>query len=64
MTDLLRSVIEFQRRFGDEAVCAKYLAAIRWPNGFACPGCGNAKAWRMETEPWTYECATCGRQAS
>ena len=43
MTDLLRSVIEFQRRFGDEAVCAKYLAATRWPNGFACPSCGNAK---------------------
>jgi predicted RNA-binding Zn-ribbon protein involved in translation (DUF1610 family) len=64
MTDFPRSLIEFQRRFGDEAACAEYLAATRWPNGFACPGCGNGKAWRLETKPWTYECASCGRQTS
>jgi hypothetical protein len=46
MTDFSRSMIEFQRRVGDEAVCAEYLAATRRPNGFACTGCGNGKAWR------------------
>ena len=64
MTDFPRSLIEFQRRFGDEAACAEYLVASRWPNGFACPACGTVKAWRLETKPWTYECASCGRQTS
>jgi hypothetical protein len=26
--------------FPDDAACAKYLEAIRWPDGFACPKCG------------------------
>src|SRR5438477_5298709 len=64
MTDFPRSLIEFQQRFGDEAACAQYLAAARWPDGFVCPGCGGGKAWRLETKPWTYECAGCGRQTS
>jgi predicted RNA-binding Zn-ribbon protein involved in translation (DUF1610 family) len=64
MTDFPRSLIEFQRRFGDEAACAQYLAAARWPDGFVCPGCGGGKAWRLQTKAWTYECASCGRQTS
>ncbi|MGF1641747.1 MAG: IS1595 family transposase, partial [Rhodospirillales bacterium] len=34
MTDFPRSLPEFQRRFPDEAACADYLAATRWPDGF------------------------------
>src|SRR5436305_13787848 len=64
MTDFPRSLIEFQQRWGDEAACARYLAAARWPSGFVCPGCGGGKAWRLETKAWTYECASCGRQTS
>ena len=64
MTDFPRSLIEFQQRFGDEAACAHYLAAARWPDGFVCPGCGGRKAWRLETKAWTYECAGCGPQTS
>src|SRR5437868_6718933 len=64
MTYLPRSLIEFQQRFGDEAACAQYLAAARWPDGFVCPRCGGGKAWRLETKAWTYECAGCGRQTS
>ena len=45
MTDFPRSLIEFQQRFGDEAACAQYLAAARWPDGFVCPRCGGGKAW-------------------
>src|SRR6266436_7096359 len=62
MADFPRSLIEFQQRFGDEAACAEYLVAARWPDGFVCPGCGGGKAWRLETKAWTYECASCGRQ--
>jgi len=64
MTDFPRSLLEFQQHFGDEAACAQYLAAARWPDGFVCPGCGGGKAWRLETKAWTYECANCGRQTS
>src|ERR1700751_2921911 len=64
MTDFARSLFEFQQRFGDEAACAQYLAAARWPDGFVCPRCGGGKAWRLETKAWTYECAGCGRQTS
>src|SRR5262249_28867810 len=64
MTDFPRSLIEFQQRFGDEAACAQYLIATRWPDGFVCPGCGGSKAWRLETKAWTFECAGCGRQTS
>jgi len=62
--DLPRSLTEFEQRFGDEDACAEYLAAVRWADGFSCPGCAGSKAWRLESKPWTYECARCGRQTS
>ena len=62
--DSPRSLTEFEQRFGDEDTCAEYLAAARWPDGFSCPGCGGSKAWRLESKPWTYECAGCSRQTS
>ena len=64
MTEFPRSLIEFQHRFPDEAACVKYLFAVRWPEGFACPGCGKCKAWQLQTKPWTWECAGCGKQTS
>jgi hypothetical protein len=57
-------LIEFQQRFGDEAACAQYLIAMRWPDGFVCPDCGGGKAWRLQAKAWTFECAGCGRQTS
>jgi hypothetical protein len=64
MADIPRTLTEFEQRFGDELACAEYLANARWPNGFVCPGCGSGKAWRLETKPWTHECARCGRETS
>jgi len=64
VTDFPRSLIEFQQRFADEAACVRYLFAARWPEGFVCRGCGTSKAWELQTKPWTWECAGCGRQTS
>ena len=64
MIDSPRSLPEFQRRFPDEAACVEYLATARWPDGFRCPACDGAKAWRLSTKPFTWECADCGRQTS
>jgi hypothetical protein len=54
----------FDRRFTDEAACARSLAKLRWPDGFVCPGCGVCKGWELETKPFTWECAGCHRQTS
>src|ERR1700716_385461 len=64
MSDFPRSLIEFQQRFADEVACVEYLFAARWPQGFVCPGCGTSKTWALQTKPWTWECAGCGRQTS
>jgi len=64
MADLPRSMSDSEQRLGDEMACAQYLATLRWPDGFACPGCGGTKARRLETEACTYECIRCGRQTS
>ena len=60
--DLPRSLSEFQHCFPDEPACAAYLFAARWPHGFVCPSCGKTEAWELQTKPWTYECAGCGKQ--
>jgi hypothetical protein len=64
MADFPRSLLEFQHRFPDEAACAAYLTAARWPQGFVCPACGGARGWALETKAWTHECAGCGKQTS
>ena len=64
MADFPPSLPEFQRRFADETACVEYLAAAPWPEGFECPACGGARAWRLSTKPFTRECAGCGKQTS
>jgi predicted RNA-binding Zn-ribbon protein involved in translation (DUF1610 family) len=64
MPDHPSSLIAFQRRFPDDDACARYLAELRWPEGFVCPACGQRSAWQLRTKPWTYECRGCRRQTS
>jgi transposase-like protein len=54
----------FNLRFPDDAACARHLFEKRWPNGFVCPKCQTTKAWALDSKPFTYECAACGRQTS
>src|ERR1700738_3842724 len=35
------SLPKFQRVFPDDGACARYLEAMRWPDGFTCPKCGH-----------------------
>ena len=64
MVDFPTSLVDFQRRFPDEAACAAWLFEARWPTGFRCPACDHAKAWPHGGKAFTYECAACGRQTS
>ena len=64
MTDFPCSLLEFQRRFPDEAACAGDLRQLRWPEGFVCPACGGLRGWALATKAHTHECADCHRQTS
>jgi hypothetical protein len=59
-----RSLPEFEARFPDEAACARWLLAKRWPDGFRCPACGHDEAWELGRERLTLQCAACARQVS
>ena len=61
--DFPGNILEFQRRFADEAVCLEYLAASRWPDGYRCPACGGDRAWVLARRH-LWQCAACGHQAS
>jgi predicted RNA-binding Zn-ribbon protein involved in translation (DUF1610 family) len=64
MSNFPRSLLDFQRRFPDDAACAAYLAAARWPEGFVCPDCGGRRACLLVTKAHTYQCSTCHKQTS
>lgn len=57
-----QSLPEFQKMFPDDAACAKYLEAIRWRDGFACPKCGvTAEPFRFAARPGVLRCKGCKR---
>ena len=58
------SLLEFQRRFSDEASCALFLLERRWPDGFGCPEGGETRSYLLKSRAYTYECVACGRQTS
>jgi hypothetical protein len=54
------SLPEFQKVFPNDAACAKYLEASRWPNGFVCPGCGaTGQPYRFKARPSVLRCRQC-----
>jgi hypothetical protein len=48
--------------FPDDEACAAYLARLRWPDGFRCPGCGYPEAWQTAAGLWL--CRSCRRKTS
>ncbi len=57
-----RTVLEFEHRFRTEEACGAYLAGIRWVDGFRCPRCENAKAWKRTRGQ--YQCTGCSTEVS
>jgi hypothetical protein len=64
MTDFPRSLLEFERRFPDEAACAEWLLERRWAGGFVCPGCRHDGYWRPGRKVLTLQCRACRRETS
>lgn len=60
--DYPRSVGEFLAWFGTDADCRDYLAWLRWPEGFACDGCGHVGGWQLADGRW--ECSACAHRTS
>jgi transposase-like protein len=60
--DYPRTWPEFQRFFANEDDCVAYLERLRWPDGFRCPACGGADAWKTKRGLWL--CRACRRQTS
>jgi transposase-like protein len=60
--DYPRTLMELERRFSDEAQCRAYLAALRWPEGFVCPGCQSRKSLAVRRDQW--RCLACRRETS
>ena len=57
-----RTILDLERRFGDEVACREYLWALRWPAGLVCPKCLGSRAWPMSRGLWL--CGRCRRQVS
>lgn len=59
------SLTEFTQRFGSEAQCQSVLIALRWPQGFVCPGCGHPHASEFVRGGLRYwQCHECRHQTS
>lgn len=50
-----KTLMDAIRHFSDADVCREYVAAIRWPNGVACPTCGSVEVRFLATRG-VWEC--------
>jgi len=57
------TLMQFQEKFQTEEACRKHLFEIRWPNGFACPKCGNSEYYNLPNRN-QYQCKACKHQTS
>src|SRR5260370_35568928 len=57
-----RSAGEFQSWFRTDDDCLDYLDWLRWPDGFACPECGQAGGWALRDA--RDKGAACGKRTS
>lgn len=57
------TLLEFETIFPDEGSCWKRLRAMRWPQGFRCPRCGERRSYALERRGLE-QCAGCRYQAS
>ena len=51
------------RYFSDEQVCIDTVAAMRWPEGVACPACQKKDHYYLKSQR-RWKCKECGRQFS
>jgi transposase-like protein len=60
--DFPRTLLELERRFGDEEACAAYLSGLRWPGGWLCPRCAGTESYLVRRSRW--RCDQCRYEMS
>jgi len=58
----MKTLHDFNERFGTEKQCLAYLYRLRWPDGYRCPRCYHNEAWQVKE--WKYKCRKCGYQST
>ena len=59
------SLANFLEHFGTQAQCEAALESARWPEGFRCPRCGEARHSRFRVEGrLMFQCSACRKQTS
>lgn len=53
------TIPEWEAAFPDEDACCAYLVGHRWPDGIACPRCGNLMVKGHGTMAWNWLCNEC-----
>lgn len=54
---------DFERQYGSEEQCRAEVVALRWPDGFVCPGCAGRKHSLVKSR-LLFQCSTCRKQTS
>lgn len=57
------SLFEFQRQFPNDESCTKYLAELKWANGFKCTKCSNDK-FCVGNKAYDRQCTRCNHGES
>lgn len=55
---------DFEHWFSSEGACLEFIAKLRWPEGFICPGCGEKTAKPSLMGRGLFLCRNCKRQTS
>ena len=54
---------EFSVMYPDDNTCLKFLADVKWQNGYACPRCGHTN-YSEGRSPYSRRCTKCGYDES
>ena len=57
MENYPNTMLEFEKRFGNEESCREYLYQMRWQDGFICPHCDHREYWIRDNGQ--YQCKRC-----
>jgi len=58
------TIAQWERAFPTEDACCAYLVGHRWPQGVACPRCGNVAVKPHGTMPYNWLCNACSPSKS
>lgn len=57
------NIMKLMEKYHSDDSCRQVLSELRWPNGVACPRCGNLEIRNSYTRD-QYDCGSCGYQFS